>query len=118
MSSQTAPKRAWWKSFINDDEKRIFVGKDGTNGLVRSKFVWRSMEALASEAGLSKAKTEQILDKYVKRQEIYIKAGKDGQLYAYWERGDTEIQKKPTSDEQIKDDQSSRAAAAPSNTKP
>ena len=76
----------WWQVYSNDEEKRLFVGKDGNSGLVRSQdYEWRSTDALAKESGLSKRRTEEILDKFHKRG-VVLQHGKDPEKWGYWER--------------------------------
>lgn len=78
--------KKWWEVYSGDEEKRFFVGKDGKSGLCRNnEFEWRSTDALAREAGLSKAKTEQIIDKYHKAG-LVIQHSKDPEKWGYWER--------------------------------
>lgn len=78
--------KKWWQIYSNDDEKRFFVGKDGKSGLVRNQeYEWRSTEALARESGLSKARTEQLIDKYHKAG-LVIQHSKDPEKWGYWEK--------------------------------
>lgn len=80
----TIPK--WWQVYSNDDEKRLFTGKDGNSGLARSQdYEWRSTDALAKEAGLAKRRTEEILDKYHKVG-VVCQSSKDPEKWGYWER--------------------------------
>lgn len=77
--------KKWWQLYANDDEKNFFVGKDGVSGLIRHpKFKERSLKALASEAGLTEERTEQILNKYLKMNIVVASDG--GDKYAYWEK--------------------------------
>lgn len=83
-TQQNLPK--WWQVYSNDEEKRLFVGKDGSTGLVRSPdYEWRSTDALAKESGLSKRRTEEILDKFHKRG-VVLQHSKDPEKWGYWER--------------------------------
>jgi hypothetical protein len=83
--SQKSPKK-WWECYNGDEEKRFFVGKDGSSGLCRkADFDWRSTEALSRESGLSKARVEQIIDKYHKAG-IVVQHAKDPEKWAYWEK--------------------------------
>ena len=78
--------KKWWQVYNGDKEKRFFVGKDGKSGLCRSsQFEWRSTDKLASEAGLTKAETEQIIDKYHKAG-LVIQHAKDPEKWGYWEK--------------------------------
>jgi hypothetical protein len=78
--------KKWWQVYSNDDEKNFFSGKDGKSGLARSQdYDWRTTDALAREAGLTKAKTEQIIDKYHKAG-LVIQHQKDPEKWGYWER--------------------------------
>ncbi len=77
--------KKWWQVYANDEEQRIFVGKDGQSGLVRKKqFTWRSIKALAEESGLTEKRTEEIIHKYLKNGEVVIHDS--GDKFAYWER--------------------------------
>jgi predicted transcriptional regulator len=77
--------KKWWEVYANDEEKKFFVGKDGHSGLVRNPdFHWRSTEALSREAGLTKARIEQIIDKYHKAG-IVVQHEKDPEKWGYWE---------------------------------
>lgn len=96
------PKK-WWQVYANDEEQRIFIGKDGQSGLVRKRqFTWRSVKALSEEAGLTEKRTEEIIHKYLKTGEIVIHDS--GDKFAYWERSN---QKDDNTDE-IKKDQKER----------
>jgi hypothetical protein len=76
----------WWQVYCNDEEKRLFTGKDGNSGLARSQdYEWRSTDNLAKEAGLSKRRTEEILDKYHKISVVF-QSSKDPEKWGYWER--------------------------------
>lgn len=78
--------KKWWQVYGGDEEKRFFVGKDGKSGLVRNtEFEWRSTDALARESGLTKTRTEQIIDKYHKAG-IVIQHQKDPEKWGYWEK--------------------------------
>ena len=78
--------KKWWQVYGNDDEKRFFVGKDGKSGLIRNgEFDWRSTDSLARESGLTKARIEQIIDKYHKAG-IVIQHQKDPEKWGYWEK--------------------------------
>ena len=76
----------WWQVYSNDEEKRLFTGKDGNSGLARSAdYEWRSTDALAKESGLPKRRTEEILDKYHKVG-VVLQSSKDPEKWGYWER--------------------------------
>lgn len=84
MATTTTTKK-WWEVYANDKEKRFFVGKDGKSGLVRCKeFSWRSTDALAKEAGLTKLDVETIISKYHKHN-IVLQHEKDPEKWGYWE---------------------------------
>lgn len=86
MAQQAQMLKKWWQVYGSDEEKRFFVGKDGKSGLVRNaEFDWRTTEALARESGLTKGKTEQIIDKYHKAG-IVIQHPKDPEKWGYWEK--------------------------------
>lgn len=80
----------WWAVHRNDEEKCVFVGKDGESGLIRAKdkhgkhYDWRSTDALARESGLSKKRTEEILDHWCKKGVVRQHA-KDPEKWGYWE---------------------------------
>jgi hypothetical protein len=80
-----AAKQKWWQVYSNDEEKRVFVGKDGNSGLIRSPegYKWRTLERLASESGLTKVKCEAILNKYLKAG--LIVQNDSGDKFGYWE---------------------------------
>ena len=94
MPFQTKLKK-WWEVYAGDEEKRFFVGKDGQTGLARSKFEWRSTDALVKESGLSGAKVESIISKYHKAGMI-LQHPKNPEKWGYWERVD------PKQDGQVK----------------
>lgn len=78
--------KKWWQVYAGDEEKRFFVGKDGKSGLVRSPdFQWRSTDSIAREAGLTKAVTEQLIDKYLKAGMVF-QHPKDPEKWGYWEK--------------------------------
>ncbi len=81
-----AVRRAkWHQVFVNDKERRVFTGSDGAGGLCRNdEFKWRSVEGLAEEAGLTRAETEAIVQKYVRGGVIV--PNDRGTLFGYWER--------------------------------
>lgn len=82
----TTTKKKWWNVYSGDKEKRFFVGKDGKSGLVRNdEFEWRSTDALAREAGLTKLEVEDIVAKYHKHG-IVLQHTKDPEKWGYWER--------------------------------
>lgn len=87
-----AVKPAKWHQIYNgNDEKRFFVGIDGKSGLIRGKdkttgkmLIWRSIEALARESGLSKKQVEVIIKKYIELGMV-VNSPKNPELWGYWE---------------------------------
>jgi hypothetical protein len=78
--------KKWWEVYANDDEKKFFVGKDGSSGLVRkAKYEWRSTDLLSQESGLTKTKIESIIEKYHKVG-IVVQHPKDPEKWGYWEK--------------------------------
>jgi len=78
--------KKWHEVYSGSDERNFFIGKDGKSGLVRAtEFDWRSTDALARESGLTKGRTEQIIDKYHKAG-IVIQHSKDPEKWGYWEK--------------------------------
>lgn len=75
--------KTWAEVYRNDDDRNVFVGKDGVSGLTRSKFDWRTVDALSKESGLTKEKVEKILDYYNKKG-ICIQHA-NGEKWGYWE---------------------------------
>lgn len=76
----------WWEVYCSDEEKRVFVGQNGISGLVRhTKYDWRSIESIASEANLSKDIVERIIMKYIKLGVVILNSGINGEKYGYWE---------------------------------
>lgn len=49
------------------------------------QYKWRSTSAIASGAGLSKKRTEEIISKYVKKG-LILQSTKNESNWAYWER--------------------------------
>jgi hypothetical protein len=84
-----SPKK-WHEVYRGDDEKCVFVGKDGASGLIRAKdkdgkrYEWRSTDALSRESGLSKKRVEEILDHWCKKGVVRQNA-KDPEKWGYWE---------------------------------
>ena len=75
----------WWQVYSNDEEKKLFVGKDGASGLCRkTSYDWRSTDLLAKESGLTKIRVEEILDKYHKIG-IVLQHKTDPEKWGYWE---------------------------------
>lgn len=75
----------WWKVYLNDNEKKFFVGKDGKSGIARHpEYKWRSAESLSKESGLSVEKIEKILAKYAK-QGMVMQNPKNPEQWGYWE---------------------------------
>ena len=128
----TTPKK-WHEVYRNDEEKCLFVGKDGASGLIRAKdkegkrYEWRSTDALAKEAGLSKRRTEEILEHYCNRGVVRQHA-KDPEKWGYWqvvgtEKSDPDLVKKDHDDRMVKQQvangkpaSAAPAAAAPAGT--
>ncbi len=86
----------WHNVYRNDEEKCVFVGKDGSSGLIRAtdkatgkKFEWRSTDALAREAGLSKKRVEEILEYYCNKK-VVRQHPKDPEKWGYHEIVGTE----------------------------
>ncbi len=77
--------KKWHEVYSNSDEQKFFIGKDGKSGLVRSQYDFRSVAALAKEAGLTKDRTEQIIDKFVKMGVVIVSPNKEDH-YGYWQR--------------------------------
>lgn len=84
-------KAKWWEVYTDDEEKRVFVGKDGNSGLIRGKdkdtrdhFNWRTLEGLATDSGLTRAKVEGILQKYLKSGMVV--QNDRGDKFGYWEK--------------------------------
>lgn len=96
-------QKKWWEVYSNDDEKKFFVGKDGHSGLVRkADFHWRSTDALSRESGLTKARIEQIIDKYHKAG-IVVQHAKDPEKWGYWANVANAKEKDSTVEEDQKD---------------
>jgi hypothetical protein len=81
----------WHKVYRSDEEKCVFVGKDGNSGLIRAtdkttgkRFEWRSTDALARESGLSKKRVEEILEYYCNKK-VVRQHSKDPEKWGYWE---------------------------------
>lgn len=77
--------KKWHEVYSGQDERDFFVGKNGTSGLVRSPYDYRSAKALAKESGLSEERVEQIINKYLKLSIIIQSDSKDDH-YGYWLR--------------------------------
>ena len=84
MSKEPTTPAKWHAVYRNDDDKNFFVGKDGKSGLARSEYDWRTTEKLAIEAGLTRKRTEEIIEYYCKRNMVI--QHKDGEKWGYWER--------------------------------
>ncbi len=104
-------KIKWWQIFANDDEKRVFVGKDGTDGLVRSEknYKWRTLASLVENSGLSKEKVEKILNKYIKAGLIF--QNDRGDKFGYWENVAPHLGL-PEAKSEVEQDQQSRIEKA------
>jgi len=63
-----------------DEELAFFIS------LARNqKYVWRSTSGIANEAGLTKERVEEIIDKYLK-QGLVFQHPKNDDNWGYWER--------------------------------
>ena len=62
-----------------DEEQKVFIS------LARSKWNWRSVAHVAAEAGLTKERTEKILNKYYKKGMVFQNPANVDQ-WGYWER--------------------------------
>lgn len=62
-----------------DEEQKVFIS------LARSKWNWRSVAHIAAEGGLTKERTEQILNKYYKKGMVFQNPTNVDQ-WGYWER--------------------------------
>jgi len=68
-----------------DEELLFFIS------LARNpKYVWRSTAGMASDTGLTKARIEQIVNKYLKMGMIY-QHPKNDDNWGYWERVPSEM---------------------------
>lgn len=74
-----------WYEVSQGDENHFFIGKNGTSGLVRSQYDYRSAKALAKESGLSDKRVEEIISKYLKLG-IVIQSPNKEDNYGYWLR--------------------------------
>jgi hypothetical protein len=70
-----------------DEEQKFFIGLNRQSGLIRSKYEWRSTEALVKESGLSRQRVEEIITKYVKLGLIFASHDREDH-WGYWERDD------------------------------
>lgn len=94
MSQQQQVLKKWWQVYSGDKEKRFFVGADGKSGLIRKPdYSWRTTDKLATEANLTKAEVEQIIDKYHKVGMV-IQHAKDPEKWGYWENVATQTEGK------------------------
>ena len=65
---------------VGDEELAFFIA------LARSpKYVWRSTSGLANDTGLSKARVEEIVQKYLKLNMVF-QHPKNDDNWGYWER--------------------------------
>ena len=62
-----------------NEEQKVFIS------LARSKWNWRSVAHIAAEAGLTKERVEQILNKYYKKGMVFQNPANADQ-WGYWER--------------------------------
>ena len=82
MSKKKPPK--WTEVYpqgtkSGDEEQKVFIS------LARSKWNWRSVAHVAAEAGLTKERVEQILNKYYKKGMVFPNPANADQ-WGYWER--------------------------------
>jgi hypothetical protein len=75
--------KKWHEVYQGADERNFFIGKDGNSGMVRSKYEFRSVKALAKESGLDQKRTEEIINKYLKMG-ILVPSPKMADQYGYW----------------------------------
>lgn len=69
-----------------DEEQKFFIGLNRQSGLVRHPdYEWRSTEALVKESGLTRARVEEIIVKYVKMGLIFASPMRPDH-WGYWER--------------------------------
>lgn len=80
----TSPSK-WHTVYRGSEDKCFFCGKDGKSGLARSEYDWRTTDSLSRESGLSKRRTEEVIDYYSKKG-IVIQHTKDPEKWGYWER--------------------------------
>ena len=76
--------RRWLEVTYGADERCVFVGRDGRGGLVHSLSAWRTVSALATEAGLAEQRVREILTKYAGQGIVIHQPQAD--WWAYWER--------------------------------
>jgi hypothetical protein len=85
LEKNMAKKPPTWVSIYpqgtktGDEEQKVFIS------LARSKWNWRSIAHLAAEAGLTKERVEQILNKYYKKGIVFQNPANSDQ-WGYWER--------------------------------
>ena len=84
MTQNVNPQK-WHTIYRGSEDKCFFCGKDGKSGLARSEYDWRTTDSLARESGLTKRRTEEIIDYYCKRG-VVIQHTKDPEKWGYWER--------------------------------
>lgn len=63
-----------------NDEQKLFVALER-----HKEYKWRTVAALAKEAGLTPLRVEQILDKYYKKGMV-VQNPKSHEQWGYWER--------------------------------
>jgi hypothetical protein len=93
-----------------DEERKFFIAL-GRN----PQFDWRSVAAIAKEAGLSKTRVEEIIAKYHKKGMV-LQSAKNDEHWAYWERVPQSVP--ATVQSIVKDDQDQRIAKAMGKKKP
>jgi hypothetical protein len=65
---------------VGDEEQKFFIALGR-----HPKFAWRSVAAISKDAGLSKERVEQIIEKYFKRGLVF-QSPKNEDHWGYWER--------------------------------
>jgi len=77
--------RRWFNLCSGEQERSVLVGSNGKGGLVHALSAWRTVTALAAEAGLAEGVVRSILAQYA-AQGVVVQNPKDASLWAYWER--------------------------------
>jgi hypothetical protein len=76
------PKK-WHEVYQNNDERVLFVGKDGKSGLVRSSRDWSSLAELVAESGLTPERCREIIAKY---PGMIVPHSDRSEVFGYWQR--------------------------------
>lgn len=75
-----AKPKKWTEVYGCDEEYKFFIA------LVRNvKYSWRSISAIAREAGITKEQVEEIIAKYFKKGMVFCNPKNEDQ-WGYWER--------------------------------